>query len=74
MISSRERGLYMGVQQTFGGTARVAFPILAGLAFDRLGMRWPFLFGAGLVLCTLLLGLGMESHVKEKSTSAPAAA
>ena len=25
----------MGVQQTFGGTARVLFPIMAGLAFDR---------------------------------------
>ena len=31
VIPSSERGLYMGVQQTFGGTARVLFPIVAGL-------------------------------------------
>src|SRR5690348_9920538 len=36
---SSERGLYMGVQQTFGGTARVVFPILAGFAFDRFQER-----------------------------------
>ena len=35
VIPSSERGLYMGVQQTFGGTARVLFPIMAGFAFDR---------------------------------------
>ena len=32
----------MGVQQTFGGTARVLFPILAGFAFDRF-QELPFL-------------------------------
>lgn len=77
VISSRERGLYMGVQQTFGGVARVAFPVLAGLIFDRVGIRWPFLIGAGLVLCTILLGLGMEHHVREKAPTpepGPAAA
>ena len=35
VIPSNERGLYMGVQQTFGGAARVVFPALAGWAFDR---------------------------------------
>ena len=35
VISSRERGLYMGVQQTFGGVARVLFPILFGFLYDR---------------------------------------
>jgi hypothetical protein len=34
VIPSRERGLYMGVQQTFGGMARVIFPVLFGVLFD----------------------------------------
>lgn len=74
VISARERGLYMGVQQTFGGVARVAFPIIAGLIFDHIGMRWPFLIGAALVVATIMLGLGMEEHVKEKAPPAAATA
>ena len=46
VIPSNERGLYMGVQQTFGGAARVVFPILAGFAFDRF-QDLPFLVSAG---------------------------
>ena len=37
-----ERGLYMGVQQTFGGVARVIFPLIAGYAFDRYLPILPF--------------------------------
>ncbi len=57
-----ERGLYMGVQQTFGGLARVIFPILAGWMFDRV-MDLPFLVSAGLVMVTIFLGFGLENHV-----------
>jgi multidrug resistance protein len=63
VIASRERGLYMGVQQTFGGLARVLCPILFGLLFDW-HVPLPFLLAAGLVLFTVWLGLGMESHAK----------
>ena len=63
VIASRERGLYMGVQQTFGGVARVVFPILFGFLFDRY-LPLPFLLAAMLVLVTVYLGWGMESHVK----------
>ena len=66
VIASRERGLYMGVQQTFGGMARVLFPILFGFLFDRY-LPLPFLMAAGLVLFTIWLGLGMESYVKPKA-------
>ncbi len=59
VISSRERGLYMGVQQTFGGVARVAFPVLFGFLFDKY-LPMPFLLSAGLVLLTIYLGLGIE--------------
>jgi multidrug resistance protein len=63
VIPSNERGLYMGVQQTFGGSARVIFPILAGWAFDRFP-ELPFLVSATLVAGTILLGLGMEGYLQ----------
>jgi hypothetical protein len=74
VIPSSERGLYMGVQQTFGGSARVVFPILAGIAFDRL-IELPFLVSAALVAGTIYLGLGMEEAIRLKPTTeaAPAA-
>ncbi|MDQ3555734.1 MAG: MFS transporter [Gemmatimonadota bacterium] len=55
VIGSHERGLYMGVQQTFGGGARVLAPIWAGWAWDHLGVGVPFWTGAALVAGTLLL-------------------
>lgn len=73
VISARERGLYMGVQQTFGGIARVAFPVIAGFIFDHVGLRWPFFMCAGLVAATILLGLGIEEHVGDKQPAVAAA-
>jgi MFS family permease len=61
VISSKERGLYMGVQQTFGGSARVLFPILFGFLYDR-STGLPFLVSAGLVMFTVYLGMGMEAY------------
>jgi hypothetical protein len=74
VIPSNERGLYMGVQQTFGGSARVIFPILAGWAFDRFP-ELPFFVSATLVAGTILLGLGMEEFVRpsRKPETVPAA-
>ncbi|PYP67755.1 MAG: hypothetical protein DMD26_03775 [Gemmatimonadetes bacterium] len=74
VIPSSERGLYMGVQQTFGGSARVVFPILAGIMFDR-SVELPFLVSAALVAGTIYLGLGMETyiHPKPSAEAAPAA-
>lgn len=66
VIPSKERGLYMGVQQTFGGLARVIFPVVFGILFD-LAVPLPFLLSASLVVLTIYLGLGMESHVKPKA-------
>src|SRR5690349_2697850 len=62
-VSSHERGLYMGVQQTFGGVARVIFPIVAGFLFDRV-IELPFVVAAALAATTILLGLGMEQYAK----------
>jgi nitrate/nitrite transporter NarK len=66
VVSSSERGLYMGVQQTFGGAARVIFPIAYGALYDRV-IELPFLLAAVLVAGTIFLGLGMESY-QHKST------
>jgi MFS family permease len=73
VVPSNERGLYMGVQQTFGGAARVLFPILAGFAFDKFP-ELPFLVSATLVAGTILLGLGMEEYVRPKREPEPATA
>jgi MFS family permease len=74
VIPSSERGLYMGVQQTFGGSARVIFPILAGFMFDQF-IELPFLVSAVLVAGTIYLGLGMETyiHPEPSAEAAPAA-
>jgi len=73
VVSGSERGLYMGVQQTFGGASRAVFPMIAGLAFDRLGVGVPFVIAAVVVASTLALGMDLESYVPRKA-KAPAAA
>jgi multidrug resistance protein len=60
VIPSSERGLYMGVQQTYGGLSRVIVPLWAGFSYDQFGLQVPFVTSAILVLLTLLLGLGVE--------------
>jgi len=71
VISSKERGLYMGVQQTFGGMARVLFPILFGFLYDR-STGLPFLVSASFVLFTLYLGVGMDSYARTDAKAAAA--
>ena len=55
VVASANRGLYLGVQQTYGGVSRVAFPIGAGWVMDHLGRGVPFAVAAVLVLLTLPL-------------------
>jgi multidrug resistance protein len=59
VVPSGERGLYMGVQHTFGGISRVAFPIAAGFMMDALGVGVPFWVAGLLVLVTLPLTRAM---------------
>src|SRR5690606_28073374 len=73
VIGRHERGLYMGVQQTFGGVARVIGPLWAGWAFDHLGIGVPFWTSAALVAFTLLLGFGMEEYTRSQPTATGAA-
>ncbi len=70
VISPDERGLFMGLQQTFGGVARVIAPLWAGFAFDHLGIGVPFYSAAVFVLATISLGLGLDQYAKH---SVPAA-
>jgi len=72
VIPGNERGLYMGVQQTFGGSARVVFPIVFGILFD-LAVPLPFLLSASLVVFTIWLGMNMESYVKPRVVVASSA-
>ena len=63
VIPNHERGLYMGVQQSFGGIARIVGPLWAGFAFDYLGKGVPFFTGAALAAFTIFLGVGIEKHI-----------
>lgn len=74
VIPAYERGVYMGVQQSFGGAARVLAPLWAGWAFDHLGVGVPFWTGAVLVLATLLLGFGIEEYTRPRPEPAMEAA
>ncbi|MEO6445091.1 MAG: MFS transporter [Gemmatimonadaceae bacterium] len=70
VINAHERGLYMGLQQTFGGVARVVVPLWAGFAFDRLGTGIPFYTSALAVLATIFLGLGLDQFVRARPAAA----
>lgn len=61
IVSKDERGMYMGLQQTFGGVARMIAPVAYGVGMDALGMGAPFWLAAGLVAMTLLLRAGGRS-------------
>jgi MFS family permease len=59
-VRRSERGLYLGLQQTFGGVTRVAFPILAGATMDSTGVGTPFLLAGILVMLALPLTSGLR--------------
>ena len=72
VIGSHERGLYMGVQQTFGGIARIVVPLWAGFAYDRFGHSIPFFTSAALVLGTIMLGWGVDDGKMKPLPVSPA--
>ncbi|MDP9177786.1 MAG: MFS transporter [Gemmatimonadota bacterium] len=67
VIPATERGLYMGVQQAYGGIARVVIPLWAGFAYDQFGKGVPFVTSALLVLGTLFIGLGVDDGRKVRT-------
>jgi MFS family permease len=64
VIAPRERGLYMGMQQTYGGVARIIAPLFFGWAFDSIGVSAPYFFSSAFLLATLFLGFGLNQYAK----------
>jgi len=60
LVPQTDRGMYLGLQQTFAGLARVASPLLYGQAYDWFGKGSPFLCAGSIILATLLLGIGLR--------------
>lgn len=62
-VSDDEFGQSLGVQQAFGGVARVIGPIWATAVFQGVGARVPFIISAGVVAVAVLLTfLVREQH------------
>jgi len=75
--SAREElGTTMGVAQTFAGISRVAAPVMATVAFQRLGHASPFFLAAGIVALVGLMALRVEQlpmHTAETPIPVPPA-
>src|SRR5258706_5808343 len=72
VISQRERGLYMGMQQTYGGVSRIIAPLFFGWAFDHLGISAPYFFSAAFIAATIFLGFGLDQYARPRVSVAEA--
>jgi DHA1 family tetracycline resistance protein-like MFS transporter len=73
--AKEELGTTMGVAQTFAGIARVTAPVVATVAFQRLGHSAPFYLAAAIVALVGLMALRVESmpaHTGETPIPVPA--
>ncbi|HEY2962084.1 MAG TPA: MFS transporter [Pyrinomonadaceae bacterium] len=66
IIKPRERGLFMGMQQTYGGAARAIAPLFFGWSFDLLGAKSPYFFASAFIFGTIFLGLGLDKYAKHE--------
>jgi MFS family permease len=71
IVKPGERGLYMGMQQTYGGVARIIAPLFYGWAFDRLGVASPYYFSSAIIAATIFLGFGLDKYAKSDRSPAP---
>jgi MFS family permease len=74
VISPGERGLYMGMQQTYGGVARIIAPLFFGWAFDSLGVSSPYFFSSAFIVMTIFLGFGLDRYARPQMSVASQAA
>src|SRR2546421_4193333 len=74
VISPRERGLYMGMQQTYGGVARIIAPLFYGWAFDTIGVSSPYFFSSAIIAATIFLGFGLDRYARPEAPVTPAVA
>jgi MFS family permease len=72
VVPGDDRGLYMGVQHTFGGVSRVLFPVAAGVLMDRFGVGVPFWLAGLLVLAVLPFAWGLADSLAAESPAAAA--
>ena len=54
----------MGMQQTYGGVARIIAPLFFGWAFDSIGVSAPYFFSSAFLLATLSLGFGLDQYAR----------
>jgi MFS family permease len=73
VLSPRERGLYMGMQQTYGGVARVIAPLFFGWSFDTLGVSSPYFFASAFIVATLFLSPQITQITQKPALSAQSA-
>ncbi|HKO97498.1 MAG TPA: MFS transporter [Pyrinomonadaceae bacterium] len=74
VTAPRERGLYMGMQQTYGGVARIIAPLFFGWTFDRIGVSAPYFFSSAFIMVTILLGFGLDQYARPERALAREAA
>ena len=65
VVKDEDRGLYLGVQQTYGGLARVLYPLAAGAASDHFGVGAPFWLSALLVASTIIIGRKLDRFTRD---------
>src|SRR5216684_1297712 len=70
VIKPGERGLYMGMQQTYGGVARGIAPLFFGWAFDSLGVSSPYFFSSAFIIATIFLGFGLDQYARREEVPA----
>jgi len=64
VTKARERGLYMGLQQTYGGIFRIIAPLFFGWTFDHIGVSAPYFFSSAFILATVSLGFGLDKYAR----------
>jgi MFS family permease len=64
VVDPRDRGLYMGMQQTYGGLARIVAPLFFGWAFDTIGVSAPYFFSSAIIIATISLGFGLDQYAR----------
>ncbi|MEC9046506.1 MAG: MFS transporter [Planctomycetota bacterium] len=60
LVPQSDRGMFMGIQQSFAGLVRVLAPLLYGNVFDLFSVSAPFWIAGGVVLTTLSLSAGLR--------------
>ena len=71
LSEGRQVGQTLGVQQTFGGIARLLGPLWAGLLFQHVGIASPFWVASGLVLAVGLFSWKVQSGEAEPEAPEP---